>query len=72
MNKNWTTLQAFKAMEKFLDGYYQRTSSDDVGSLLGDMQLVDDETITMDSTAWQDLLDAIKELLKEENNKKVT
>lgn len=72
MSENLTILQAFKAMKNFLEGYYSRTNSDDVGSLLGDMQLVDDETITMDSAAWEDWLDAIKEVLKEENKKKVS
>jgi hypothetical protein len=37
-----TELQAFNAMRKFLEMYYQRTASDDIGSLLGDLQILRD------------------------------
>jgi len=33
--------------------YYERTLSDDVGSLMGDLQLVGTDT-TADPAAWQD------------------
>ena len=39
MNENVTKIQAFNAMRKFLEMYYTRTLSDDVGSLLGDLQM---------------------------------
>jgi hypothetical protein len=34
-----TKEQAFKAMVIFLERFYERTQSDDVGGLLGDMML---------------------------------
>jgi len=71
MNEKLTILQAFKAMEKFLEGYYQRTNSDDVGSLLGDMLPSYTKTITMDPAAWQDWLHAINEVLKQNNDVKL-
>ncbi len=49
-----TRLQAFKAMNCFLDDYYTKTLSDDLGSLLGDTQLLADESGTWDSVAWND------------------
>lgn len=39
-----TARQAYLAMYSFLDDYYQRTKSDDVGSLLGSMSLLVDGT----------------------------
>lgn len=53
-----TALQAFNAMRKFLEAYYSRISSDDVGSLLGDLQILQDGG-TADPAAWNDLIDAI-------------
>jgi len=37
MEKELTRIQAFQAMIKFLEKYYNFTKSDDIGSLLGDM-----------------------------------
>ena len=34
--------QAFRAMVLFLERYFEQTQSDDVGALLGDLQLLDD------------------------------
>jgi hypothetical protein len=68
MNQKLTILQVFKAMQKFLEGYYQRTSSDDLGSLLGDMQLLNDES-TMDPSAWEDWLIAIDEVFKKNHRR---
>ena len=67
MNHTLTVLEAFNAMKEFLEGYYERTSSDDVGSLLGDMRFVDDGS-TADSAAWQDWLDAVNKALKKNSN----
>jgi len=53
MQDNLTKLQAFNAMRKFLEMYYERTQSDDVGSLLGDLQLVA-KNETADPAAWYD------------------
>lgn len=66
MNKKLTELQAFNAMQKFLEGYWERTNSDDVGSLLGDLQLSPDGR-TFDPAAWHDWIESIEEVLKENN-----
>ena len=54
-----SSLQAFKAMICFLDDYYTKTLSDDLGSLLGDIQLLGDEGDTWDPAAWNDWLIAL-------------
>ena len=69
MEKMLTQLQAFQAMVKFLEGFYERTSSDDVGSLLSGMQMFSDGG-TFDPAAWHDWMDAINEVLKENQEKK--
>ena len=50
-----TTQEAFVAMRSFLESYYERTKSDDVGALLGDMQLLGDG-MTADPATWEDWL----------------
>ena len=67
MNK-LTKIQAFNAMIKFLENYYERTSSDDIGSLLGDLQFLKNGE-TFDSAAWQDWIECINEVL--EDNKHI-
>jgi len=54
MIRKMTSLQAFKAMICFLDAYYDEIQSDDLGSLLGDIQLFEDGSGTWDSAAWND------------------
>lgn len=61
--KNLTTLQAFNAMREFLENYYKKTFSDDIGSLLGDLQLLQDGK-TADPAAWQDWIECINKTLK--------
>lgn len=63
MDKKLTELQAFNAMSKFLEGYYERTSSDDVGSLLSDMQILGDGD-TADPAAWEDWIESVNDVLK--------
>ena len=53
MINKMTLLQAFRAMICFLDIHYSKTLSDDLGSLLGDIQLSEDG-VTWDPTAWND------------------
>ena len=65
MNEKLTIMEAFNAMRGFLEDYYERTSSDDVGSLLGDMRFLNDGS-TADSATWHDWLDAIEKTLKRE------
>jgi len=64
MSEKLTDLQAFNAMTKFLEGFYNRTGSDDVGSLLGDLQLFADGG-TFDPAAWEDWIESVEEVLKE-------
>ncbi len=47
------TLEA--AMRLFLEDYYEQTHSDDVGALLGDIQLLEDG-MTADPAVWDDWL----------------
>lgn len=54
-----TAQEAFKTMVKFLEAYYERTGSDDVGSLLGDIILLEDGS-TADPAAWNDWIECIK------------
>ena len=48
---NFTEENAFEAMVKFLEEYYEATDSDDIGSLLGDL-LHGDYGSTSDPAAW--------------------
>ena len=58
-NKYLTYLESFKVMCCFLEKYYEQTRSDDVGSLLGELQILEDHT-TADPAAWYDWLDCVK------------
>lgn len=69
MNDYLTKLEAFNAMQKFLDDYYNRTSSDDVASLCGDLMLFEDGT-TADAAAWHDWTRAINHIFENNKNKK--
>lgn len=57
MDNRLTALQAFKAMVSFLDYHYHKTLSDDLGSLLGDLQLFEDGSGTGDPAAWHDWIE---------------
>jgi hypothetical protein len=59
-----TTKQAYLATYEFLVRLYERTESDAVGSLLGDMSfLVDGQTA--DPAAWTDWLACVKKVLND-------
>jgi hypothetical protein len=51
--------EAYLAMFEFLDGLYQRTKSDALGSLLGDLSLLPDGK-TADPAAWGDWLRCVE------------
>lgn len=68
MESKLTELQAFNAMVKFLEGYYERTSSDDVGSLLSEMLFLQDG-MTADPAAWHDWMEAVEKVLKEKDSR---
>ena len=55
--------EAYKCMVLFLEGYYERTHSDGVGSLLGDMIVLEDGT-TADPAAWIDWLECVNQINK--------
>jgi len=59
--------QTFKAMTKFLEAFYERTSSDDVGSLLSEMEILEDGN-TADPAAWHDWIRSIEIVLDEERS----
>lgn len=59
---NLTEKQAFLAMVFFLEKYYQQTESDDVGALLGSLQLLEDG-MTADPAMWHDWLGVINRTL---------
>jgi hypothetical protein len=50
-----TAINAYRAMVFFLEQYYERTKSDDIGSLLGDMMLLNNGT-TADPAVWNEWL----------------
>lgn len=58
-----TSNQAFRAMVIFLEGYYERTNSDDVGSLLSDLQLLEDGG-TADPAASEDWKKSVSRALQ--------
>jgi len=65
MQNQLTYEEAFNAMRLFLEEYYNRTSSDDVGSLLGDLILLREER-TADPAAWGDWMDCVKKIERKE------
>jgi hypothetical protein len=57
-----TEKQAFLAMIEFLDTYYQQTKSDDIGALLGGLQLLEDGK-PADPAMWYDWLQSVEKIL---------
>lgn len=62
MNKQLTHLEAFKSMHCFLEKYYEQTSSDEIGVLLGEMRLLEDNS-TADPAVWEDWIICIEKTL---------
>lgn len=58
-SQSFTERQAFDAMVRFLEVYYQETNSDDVGALLGDLQILEDGK-TADPAAWEEWLKCLR------------
>jgi hypothetical protein len=56
-----TDLQAYQAMFCFLEHHYQETHSDDVASLLSEMNLIDGKPV--DPAAWDDWLACVKKVM---------
>lgn len=55
--------QAFEAMFLFLKDYFERTRSDDIGSLLGDLQIMEDGE-PMDPAVWNEWLDCVQKAIE--------
>lgn len=55
--------EGFDAMRLFLEEFYNQTQSDDVGSLLGDLQFSSDNN-AMDPAAWHDWVECVKKVRK--------
>ena len=55
-------LEAYKAMFCFLENYYNQTGSDDVGALLGSMQILEN-TSTADPAIWNDWKDCVEKTI---------
>jgi hypothetical protein len=66
MDDYLTNLQAFECMKCFLERYYFRTKSDDIGSLLGDLQNLGDEPA--DIATWQEWLKCIDSIVNIDQN----
>jgi hypothetical protein len=56
-----TDKQAFAAMVSFLENYYQQTQADDIGALLGSLQLLSDGK-PADPALWQDWLASVQKV----------
>ncbi|MFP3709937.1 hypothetical protein SB783_38645 [Paraburkholderia sp. SIMBA_009] len=60
MHSDGLTLQeAYLSMFEFIVELYQRTKSDDLGAILGDLSLLEDGT-TADPAAWGDWLRCVE------------
>lgn len=62
MSKTLTSKDAYLAMFSFLEEYYTRTKSDEVGSLLSGMCLMSDE-MPMDKAYWSEWEHAVQKAL---------
>lgn len=70
INDSLTTMQYYEVMFTFLEGYYQRLNQPELlGMLLGGFRLRDDG-LPVDPAAWEDWLEAVESVLKEEDEKK--
>ena len=61
MKDKLSYLEAFRVMTCFLEKYYEQTSSVDIGSLLGEIQILEDEK-TADPAAWEDWINCIQKI----------
>lgn len=56
-----TEEEAYQAMFKFLKDYYFLAKTDDVGALLGSMQIIEDGK-PLDMAMWQDWLKCVEDV----------
>lgn len=64
MHDKLTLKEAYAAMYAYLEEYYARTGSDDIGSLLGGMSLLSDGS-PADPAAWEDWECAVRRVANE-------
>lgn len=60
MTQTLTSEQAYRAMLLFLEGYLERTDSDDLAGLLGGFAINDSDSRPMDPAAESDWDDAVQ------------
>lgn len=60
MSDQMSTRDGYRAMFRFLEAYYDRTGSDELGALLGGLAL-DEDGRPMDPAAWTDWLAAVRD-----------
>lgn len=65
IEKDLTKEEAYLAMFSFLEDYYERTNSDEIGSLLSSMCLMTDG-MPMDQAFWDEWEQAVQKALKED------
>jgi hypothetical protein len=70
-NMRLTILEAYKSMIEFLDVYYQKTNSDDLGGFLGGIDLTKDNS-TMDPAAWCEWLECLHKIQGDNSAKNLT
>jgi hypothetical protein len=64
MNEELTLIQAYKAMLIFIEEYYYRGGEpDEIGLLLGIMQLLDDGK-PADPAMWNDWITAVNQVME--------
>ena len=56
-----TKMEALLVMQDFLEKYYERTSSGDIGLLLGEIQILQDG-LTADPAAWYDWSESVEKV----------
>lgn len=62
-----TEEEAFQAMIKFLEKYYNLTKSDDVGGLLGSLMIVENGK-PLDIALWYDWIKSLEEVKTQRDN----
>ncbi len=68
MKECLTHEEAYEAMFAFLEGYYNRLKSDEIGGLLGSMSLIEGKPV--DQALWDDWCEAIESSLIGHNTAK--
>ncbi|MGG6296932.1 hypothetical protein ACQ4M4_21260 [Leptolyngbya sp. AN02str] len=63
--RNLTEDQAFEAMVLFLEQFYERTKSDDVAVLLGQLIILEGGG-TADPAVWHDWIECLHQVLNKE------